>query len=169
MFLLLLLLIGCESDLVTKVENETINRATPEEELKSDLTAATVVRHIDGDTLIANINGLEHRIRYLMIDTPEITQGKSEPFGQEALEFVESHVKGGQIIHLEFDKELLDPYDRTLAYIYLENGRMLNEILLERGLAKVTVFMPNNKYEAEFKAIEAEAKKNKIGLWSLKD
>lgn len=74
------------------------------ENLDQDLIVAEVVRHIDGDTLIARIEGKEQRIRYIMIDTPEITSGKNEEYGQEALEFVESKVVPGQKIYLEYDE-----------------------------------------------------------------
>lgn len=136
------------------------------ENLDQDLIVAEVVRHIDGDTLIARIEGKEQRIRYIMIDTPEITSGKNEEYGQEALEFVESKVVPGQKIYLEYDEQKYDPYDRLLAYIYLEDGSMLNKLLLENGLAKMIVFKPNNKYENEFRLIEEQAKKRKVGIWS---
>ncbi|NRG46390.1 thermonuclease family protein [Bacillus sp. CRN 9] len=42
--------------------------------------------------------------------------------------------------------EKLDSYDRTLAYVYLQDDRMLNEELLREGLAKVVVFEPIKKY-----------------------
>ncbi|MBN6885137.1 thermonuclease family protein [Cytobacillus horneckiae] len=58
--------------------------------------------------------------------------------------------------------EKLDPYDRTLAYVYLQDDRMLNEELLREGLAKVVVFEPNKKYLEQFKTIE---KSNRRKNW----
>ena len=51
-------------------------------------TRARVARVIDGDTV--ELEGGE-RVRYLMIDTPESTQGKLDCFGHEAAELNRQH------------------------------------------------------------------------------
>ena len=168
------------NELVSNLLPDSIEQVGAIELEEVSLVPAKVVRHIDGDTLIATIadyyqhssgevleGGVELRVRYLMVDCPEITRGKDEPFGKEALEFVANAAAPGEYIYLEFDKGLYDPYDRVLAYIYLENGSMLNEMLLEEGLAHVVVYQPNNKYEDRFREIEKRAKENKVGIWSV--
>ncbi|MGY3716049.1 thermonuclease family protein [Sutcliffiella cohnii] len=69
------------------------------------------------------------KIRLLMVDTPEVHNVTfPEPFGPEASAYAKE-ILTNQKVRLEFDKEKLDPYGRTLAYIYLEDGRMFNEML----------------------------------------
>ena len=163
--------------LITDVkENEIVNLEVIEKHFFE------VHRVVDGDTLILIDEKMllgaelgekiysknnEVRIRLLMVDTPEVHNVNTpEPFGPEASAFAKK-ILTNQKVRLEFDKEKLDPYGRTLAYIYLEDGRMFNEMLLEEGLAKVVVFKPNNKYETEFRAIETKAKEEQIGIWSI--
>lgn len=118
----------------------------------------------DGDTIV--IEGNE-KIRFLMVDTPEVYNVDSpEPYGEQASEFTKELLTGKQV-SLEYDIEREDPYGRTLAYVYLPDGRMVNEMLLEEGLAKVVVYEPNDKYEEKFREIEDTAKKSKQGIWGI--
>lgn len=129
----------------------------------------TVSKIYDGDTIgvITNQNELV-KIRLLMIDTPEVYNVKTpEPYALEASAFT-NKLLSGQKVKLEYDKEIIDPYGRTLAYVYLEDGRMVNEEILKHGLAKVVVYKPNNKYEQSFKDIESKAKSQHLGLWSIR-
>ena len=43
---------------------------------------------------------------------------------------------------------------------------MFNEELVKQGLAREKYFAPNGKYRSTFEKDEAEAKKNKVNLWS---
>lgn len=71
-------------------------------------------------------------------------------------------------VYLEYDSEYRDAYDRVLAYVYLEDGRMVNEILLEEGMASVYTVPPNTKYSENFLAIQRKARENCIGFWADK-
>jgi endonuclease YncB( thermonuclease family) len=51
-----------------------------------------------------------------MIDTPEITQGKHDCYGEEARQYNEDLVLG-QEVSLTYDQECEDPYGRLLAYV----------------------------------------------------
>jgi micrococcal nuclease len=46
---------------------------------------------------------------------------------------------------------------------------MFNELLLEKGLARVAVFPPNTRYVDEFYAIQKKAQEAKLGIWSIED
>lgn len=152
-FSILFLLTGCFSGSISTDEN--IN-----------LLETEVIRVIDGDTFVANINGVEEKVRLLLIDTPEVVHPSKpvEPFGPEASQFTKELIEGKKV-YLEFDIQERDKYGRILAYVYLLDGRMLNELLLEKGLAQVVVYQPNVKYVDEFREIQKEAQKNKVGLW----
>ena len=130
--------------------------------------SATVERIVDGDTVIANLaDGSRERVRMLLIDTPETKKEGTpvQPFGLEASEYTKKLLTG-KSVELEFDQEQRDQYDRMLAYIYLDN-KMVNTELLEQGLARVVVYPPNDKYIDEFRDIQAQAKKAKLGVWSV--
>ena len=67
---------------------------------------------------------------------------------------------------LEYDRERVDDYGRTLAYVYAD-GRMLNEALIEAGLSEAVTRHP---YRADrkqlFEAAEDRAQGERLGIWS---
>ncbi len=122
----------------------------------------------DGDTIIDN-QGIKHRL--LGIDTPEVAHsayGKmfAQPYGMSASNAVAT-LTGGKNIRIEGNGGK-DKYGRSLSYLYYKdstgNETNLNLQLIRMGLAKTTSF--DHPKKAEFLAAEAEAKKNKLGVWS---
>lgn len=69
----------------------------------------------------------------------------------------------GKNVRLEFDKEA-DEKDRRV-YVYLEDGTLVNAEMLRQGRARVDTSQPFERL-AEFKAIEAEAKDERRGIWA---
>lgn len=137
----------------------------------SSKNKTTFVRVVDGDTLIANIDGSEEYVRLLLVDTPETKHPKLDvqPFGPEASQLMADTFSPSDPIEIEYGTEKRDKYDRILAYIYTPEGNMFNELLLEKGLARVAyVYPPNDKYVDDFRTIELQAKERKIGIWSIK-
>ncbi len=129
----------------------------------------------DGDTIEVENNG---RIRLLGIDCPEMEASDRDRFyqyqlkikpsilrdvAQQATDFVIRHSRN-QIVSLKLDRERTDPYGRTLAYVYLPDGRLLNQLLLEEGLAAV-FRRADFELKDQFMAAEARARNNKRGLW----
>lgn len=117
---------------------------------------AIVKRVLDGDTVILSTG---ERVRYLGIDTPE----RGKPWASEATAFNRSLVEG-RGVRLESDAELRDQYGRLLAYVYVDE-EMVNVALLREGLARLLIYPPNTRYEAWFRALEAEARAAERGLW----
>jgi micrococcal nuclease len=70
--------------------------------------------------------------------------------GQLASSYVKEIVKEKDEVFLEFDKQKRDKYKRLLAYVYFKDGKMLNVLLLEKGLAKAVNYPPNNRYKKLF-------------------
>ncbi len=130
---------------------------------------ASVTRVVDGDTIVVNMDGKEEKVRMILVDTPETVHPSKpvEPFGPEASEFTKETLDGQQI-GLEIGVQERDKYGRLLAYVWL-GDKMFNKLLLEKGLARVSVYPPNTKYVDEFKEIEAQAKDKSIGIWSIED
>lgn len=131
----------------------------------SEGNEALVTKVVDGDTVYVLINGKREKIRLLLIDTPEYTTEK-EPYGKEAKMFMRNLILK-QIVELEYDHERRDRYGRLLAYIYFQDESVQKQ-LLERGLAKVKVYPPNQKYVKQFRQYEALAQKKEMNIWSSK-
>lgn len=154
----------------TTAQDEQTRTGTQEETAApvDGRVSASVERTVDGDTFIAILeDGSRERVRMLLLDTPETKKEGTpvQPFGPEASEYTKK-LLSGQRVELEFDEEQRDQYDRMLAYVYL-NGEMVNEKLLEQGLARVVVYRPNDKYIDEFREIQNKAKQQKSGVWSI--
>ena len=115
-----------------------------------------VVRVVDGDTAILNINGEEKRCRFIGIDTPESVHPDAQRNTEEgkAASDYTKELLSGQQMYLEYDLAPLDQYGRELVYLYLKDGQMIQEILLKNGLAVTVTIQPNSKYASYFAAIQ---------------
>lgn len=126
-----------------------------------------VVRVIDGDTLIASIDGEETTIRLLNIDTPETKDPDEEVqcLGPEASEFLIERLPAGTEIELEYDQERTDRYDRTLAGVY-ESGALINAEIAAEGLGVPVLFEPNDRFLPEVEEASRAAQEAHLGLFS---
>ena len=139
-----------------------------------------VTRIIGGDTLQAFYGEREKRFRLIGIDAPEsrVTErvkrdkNMSEQdintiieMGIKAKEYVDGLVKRGDLITIEFDVQERDSYGRLLCYVYLSNGKMLNEEILKAGYAVILTIPPNVKYKDRFLRAYKQARNGKVGLW----
>jgi len=123
-----------------------------------------VERVIDGDTLLL---ADQTRIRLLGVDTPETKRPDSpiEPFGPEAYAFTRLHVEG-RLVRLEFDKERYDRYGRVLAYVYLGDW-FLNEELIRAGMGRAITGYPfSESMKRRFRKAQAAAQESHVGIWS---
>lgn len=105
---------------------------------------ARVVRAVDGDTLVASAGGRTFYVRLLGIDTPE-THRPGTPVecgGPEASASMRALAPPGAEVRLETDpgQDRVDRYGRLLAYVWLADGRLLEEAQLESGWANTYVF-----------------------------
>ncbi len=142
---------------------------------------AKVLRIIDSDTIECDIEEIEiKRIRLIGIDAPESDENdklntyaskynKSAleiiRLGNESKKFAERLLPKGSKVFLEFDSQKLDMYERLLAYVWLENGKMLNKITVEEGYADVFIISPNTKYATELLEAQKIAKLSRKGMW----
>jgi micrococcal nuclease len=160
--LVLVLLFGSISN---AVQGEGGPSLSGEQAERHDGTA-TVTRVVDGDTIeiTPSVEGLS-TVRLIGVDTPE-THGGTQPYGPEASDFTRQNLEGEEV-SLELDVEKVDPYGRLLAYVYLADGEMFNETLVEQGYAQVATFPPNVKYADRFVEAQREARTANRGLWGL--
>ena len=59
---------------------------------------------------------------------------------------------------------IYDGFNRLLAYVYVDNVS-LNEQLLLEGLAVVSTYPPNVKYTERFLECQRIARDKRMGLW----
>lgn len=127
----------------------------------------TLNRVIDGDTVVFNIPNYDEAVtvRFLAVNTPETTS-KVEPYGKEASEFTKEKLTNSKKIVLEYDNNSTetDKYNRQLAWVWVDD-ELLQELLIENGLAKVDYIYGNYKYVERLEDKEEKAKSSKIGIW----
>lgn len=118
---------------------------------------------IDGDTLILDSGT---RVRLSSINTPELGRDghPHQPLATQAKKSLESMVLHRRV-RLQNDVELLDRYDRRLAYVFTESGEMVNQTLLEKGWANLSLHPPNLKHAETLLAAERTASAKGIGIW----
>jgi len=124
---------------------------------------------VDGDTVKVNINGTVTTLRLIGINTPETVDPRTpvQCFGKEASDRAKLLLSGKKV-RLEADPTQgeLDKYGRLLRYVYLEDGTFFNEKMISDGYAYEYTYNIPYKYQSQFKAAQADAKKNLRGLWS---
>lgn len=126
--------------------------------------AYRVERVIDGDTLVAEGG---RRIRLLGVNTPETRHPTKpiEPLGEEAAEFTRRFVRGGTV-RLQFDRERRDAVHRLLAYVYVDD-RCLNEELIRAGYSRAETRFPySESTKRRYRKIEDEARDARRGRWA---
>jgi micrococcal nuclease len=132
-----------------------------------ELESYSIARVVDGDTLL--LANSKERVRLIGANTPETVKQNSpvEPWGPEATAFTKSFLSNGNV-RLEFDSQRRDKYGRMLAYVWV-GDRMLNEELIREGLARAeTQYSYSSAMKARFRRAEAEARAARKGIWSEK-
>ncbi|WP_112180326.1 thermonuclease family protein [Paraliobacillus zengyii] len=146
---------------------ETNEKDSPQIAVEPEpLDTALVKRVIDADTIEVYLNGNSFDVRLLLIDAPETVHPDipDEPIGAEAVARAIQILIEKQV-QLEYDGPRYDNYGRLLAYLWVD-GVMLNELLLEEGLAHVAyVYHPPYKHYQRFVNAQMRAKDGRKGIW----
>lgn len=127
---------------------------------------ALVSRVIDGDTAEMDLSGGgEEDVRFIGVDTPESVDPDKpvECFGKKASHFTAELIEGERV-ELRFGAERRDRYDRLLAYVYLDE-RFVNEELVRLGYARTLEIAPNVDHAERFAALQQAAANTGRGLW----
>ncbi len=130
-----------------------------------------VVKTVDGDTIEiepADGDRKHTTIRLWGVDTPETVDPRQKGpayFGKEASAFTKQ-LTAGQTVRLELIAEdTRDKYGRLLAYVFLPDGSMLNERLIETGHGYADTRFEHPRMQ-RFIKLEERARKAKAGLWA---
>lgn len=136
---------------------------------------ATVVRIVDGDTLILRAvvetpglpAGTETRVRLLEVDTPEsVEPGRPlQCYARRASAELARLAPPGSIVSVMPDRDLLDPYGRTLLYLWNDHGAFVNLQLVRTGAARTVLYEPNDRYIDVLRHAERQARAAGTGLW----
>jgi len=118
------------------------------------------IKIIDGDTIHLN----NEKIRFTGIDTPELKQTCNKNS-----EIIYCGIKAKQLLIDKIGKNKVtciregkDQYKRTLAECFV------NDLSLSRFLVREGFAFAYRKYSKKFIKDENFAKKNNIGMWSMK-
>jgi len=134
-----------------------------------------VTRSIDGDTFDINAGDGQHRstrVRLIGVDTPEIHRNRFgkitgyQHYAREASDFTK-RMTFQKTVRLELaEGQTRDNTDsrRLLAYVYLQDGLMLNRELVARGYGYADPRF-GHRHMKVFKNLMRFARKNKNGLW----
>ena len=168
-YLLLLVFLSSMALLAASSTGCGATSVSGESSKEGGLARATVSRVVDGDTVEVRprIDG-EEDVRLIGVDTPEkaYSSREAQPYALEASRFTQEKLEGRRV-SLRFGAEKKDRYGRVLAYLYLPDGSMFNETLVEKGYAQVATFPPNVRYVGRFEQAQWNAREAGVGIWSL--
>lgn len=112
-----------------------------------------VTKIVDGDTIQIKINDKIESVRLIGIDAPEITE-KTKEKGIESKNYLVKLI-GNEKVRLEADEtqDDRDIYDRLLRYVFLKDGKMVNEEMIKAKMAEEYTFKTKYKYQEEFREV----------------
>jgi micrococcal nuclease len=129
----------------------------------------TVVRAVDGDTLVVRLaGGSLERVRLIGVDTPEeVKPGVPvQCYALRAAAFTRRTL-AGRAVDLRVGRDRRDRYGRLLAYVRAGGtGSDIEVELLRRGLARPLPIAPNTDHAAEYARLAKAAARAGRGLWS---
>jgi micrococcal nuclease len=129
---------------------------------------ATVIRVVDGDTIVVHIGGRDENVRLLGIDTPETHKPDTpvECYGPEASDRMAALLPRGTTVRLVRDVEARDRYGRLLAYVYRDSdGLFIDVTMVSEGYAGTLAIPPNLAHRGEFDTAATAAQTARRGLW----
>jgi micrococcal nuclease len=139
---------------------------------------ANVIYVYDGDTVRVKIDGKEEKVRLLGINAPETAKPalgqEGQCYADEAFAKLKQLVNNRRVLLTMDDRSSnRDKYGRLLRYIFLKDdeegmpvGASVNEILVVGGFAKHYTAAHLASY-SRYAQLEADAKKNNVGLWAI--
>jgi micrococcal nuclease len=132
-------------------------------------TEATVVRVVDGDTIVVAYGGEQYKVRYIGMDAPETKDPNSpvEFMGPQA-STANMALVDGKTVFLEKDVSEVDQYDRLLRYVWLNDGTvwtLVNLELVRQGVAIAKSYPPDVRYDELYDAAQIDAEVAAFGLY----
>lgn len=165
--LVVLLLVSYQTLQVSNVPQKSVKSVKIAQEVTENKT--TVVRVVDGDTIVVLVNNIEEKIRIIGINTPETVdpRKKVECFGKQASDKAKQLLTG-QEIKLKSDPTQADrdKYKRLLRYISLPDGTDYGLKMIQEGYAYEYTYQIPYTFQTQYKLAQKEAENLKVGLWA---
>lgn len=120
-----------------------------------------VTKVISGDTIEVAYQDEILRVRYLMVDAPEL----NEPLGLAAQQR-NVQLVGSQIVFIEPDGTDMDADGALLRYVFLPGEIFVNEILLREGLTTFANHPGNPRREYTLRQAQVQAMVGAAGQWA---
>ena len=128
--------------------------------MDSDFQEAIIIRVVDGDTLVVDLQGVEEKVRMINIDAEESVnpdESKNTEAGVQASDFVKAVATQGKTVWLQREVSDRDKYGRLLRHVWLslpddpdDSGEvstsMLDAIIVANGHAKAVDYPPDIRY-----------------------
>lgn len=134
------MLIGCDSSFANTIKS------------------VQVTKIIDGDTIMIATGAEDIKVRLWGIDTPEYRQ----PYSKAAKKVTRKLLQYATVDLLVKDH---DSYGRMVAVVTMKDGESVNELLVKSGYAWVHIYYCKEPVCETWKALEKEARINRLGLW----
>jgi micrococcal nuclease len=140
---------------------------------------AEVISITDGDTIVIRLQGRKERVHLIGINAPESQENPKAKkdslrtgedlktiieMGQRSTRFVKTVLRPVDHVSIEFDVQERDRFGRLLGYVWLPDGRMLNEEIVRAGYANLMTYPPNVKYWERLEKACRDAREAKKGL-----
>jgi micrococcal nuclease len=85
---------------------------------------------------------------------------------KKASEYVKRLLKEGGTVTVELHSQQRNRYSQLLGYLYLPDGRMINEEILRAGFGVVLTMPPDEEHYDIFVKASQEAQEKGLGLWA---
>lgn len=141
--------------------------------INAEFQSAVLIRVVDGDTIVVEIDAEQYKVRLIGIDTPESvasqeyldrTGKENTEAGKTASEYTKSLLADYHEVYLQKDTSDTDRYGRLLRYVWLEvpedcndvkelATKCLNGILVRNGYAEIATYKPDTKYAKDLEYI----------------
>lgn len=133
-----------------------VNKAYKLPTTTNEMDECTLLRVVDGDTIEVQRDSENIIVRLIGIDAPESVNPNPElntAEGEAASSYVQELLEDIDVVYLEYDFQIRDSYDRTLAYVWYYDDqelRMLNLQLVEDDIAIPINGSINQRYRRFF-------------------
>lgn len=172
--LLIGLLAGCATGPRSDGRQRTLAPAVDPGSVESpavprDAFLATVVRVVDGDTVVAAVarSARPVRVRLIGVDTPETVRPNSPVacYGEQATALSRGLLTGARVRAAYEPGGRQDRFGRELWDVWLPDGRFVQAVLVTAGAARAYPYRPQVRYANLIARLAAAARVGRRGLW----
>ncbi len=131
---------------------------------------ARVVGVVNGDTIEVVIRGIGFTVGYLGISAPRPATAKAmaQCYAPQSY-WANYRLVVGQVVRVERETTDFEPNGsgRLMRYVYLSDGRMVNEVMLKNGGATVSTIYSDQRYRGRLAIDQQAAQSGGAGMWGV--